>query len=201
MELSPLLYHYLVRPKWFSNKFYKSMFSEYFDFKNKVVVDFGCGIGSGSYMFEPPNYIGVDCDSKRIKYAKKLYPEYKFVTTKDSRLPLRGNSVDYIIISSVLHHIPVEKISLHLIEFKRVLKPDGSLIIIEPCLFENARIPNWFMSSFDKGKYIRCEDEYLRLFGEANYKTRVIRRYNQLLFYNKIMISAYLKIIILINIL
>lgn len=191
MELSPKLYHYFVRPKWFSNKFYNSMFQDCIDFKDKTVLDFGCGIGSSSYLFETSNYLGVDCDDKRINYAKELYPKYNFKTTKDGVLPLSRNSVDYIVILSVIHHIPTEQLADNLKEFKRVLKPDGSVIAVEPCFFEKAPIPNWCMSNFDRGKYIRNEDEYLDIFKRSNYKTKVIKRYNQLLFYNKIMISAY----------
>ncbi|GAE00678.1 hypothetical protein CBO05C_0368 [Clostridium botulinum B str. Osaka05] len=192
MELSPKLYHYFVRPRWFSNKFYDLIFGDYVDFKNKKVLDFGCGIGSSSYLFEPSNYFGVDCDDKRIKYAKELYPKYNFMTTKNKLLPLSTNSVDYIIILSVLHHIPTEQLTNNLKEFKRVLKSNGSIIIAEPCFFPKEHIPNWFMSNFDKGRYIRTEDHYLEIFRKANYKTKVIKKYNQLLFYNKIMISACL---------
>lgn len=191
MELSPRLYHYFVRPKWFLNKFYNSMFQNCIEFKDKTVLDFGCGIGSSSYLFESSNYLGVDCDDKRINYAKKLYPEYNFITTKDGLLPLSQNSVDYIMILSVLHHMPTEELTDSLKEFKRVLKSDGNIIIVEPCFFKKARMRNWYMSKLDKGKYIRNEDEYLDLFRKANYKTKVIKRYNQLLFYNKIMIYAY----------
>ena len=192
MELSPKLYHYFVRPRWFSIKFYYLIFQDSVDFKHKTVLDFGCGIGSSSYLFEPSNYLGVDCDDKRIKYAKELYPKHNFMTTKNGLLPLPQNSVDYIIIISVLHHIPTEQLTDDLKEFKRVLKSNGSVIIAEPCFFPKAHIANWFMSNFDKGRYIRNEDQYLELFRKANYKTRIIKRYNQLLFYNKVMISACL---------
>ncbi|MBC2582032.1 class I SAM-dependent methyltransferase [Clostridium sp. DJ247] len=190
MELSPKLYHYFVRPKWFSNIFFDKMLRDLVDFRGKTTLDFGCGIGSSSFLFSSSAYVGVDCDDNRIEYAKKLHPEHNFITIKDERLPLLENSVDYVIILSVLHHIPSESIAEYLKEFKRVLKSDGSLIIVEPCFYEKASLPNWCMSNFDKGRYIRDEDEYLDIFRKANYKTKVIKRYNQLLFYNKIMFSA-----------
>ncbi|MHB8032535.1 methyltransferase type 11 [Clostridium botulinum] len=191
MELSPKLYHYFVRPQWFSNIFYDKMFYDLIDFRGKTVLDFGCGVGSSSFLFEPSTYHGVDCDGNRIEYAKKLYPEHNFMAIKaDGRLPLSRNSVDYVMILSVLHHISTELFFDYLKEFQRVLKLDGSLIIVEPCFYEKASLPNWCMSNFDKGRYIRNEDEYLDIFRKANYKTKVIKRYNQLLFYNKIMFFA-----------
>jgi ubiquinone/menaquinone biosynthesis C-methylase UbiE len=191
MELSPKYYYYFVRPKWFSNIFFNKMLKDYFDFKDKEVLDFGCGIGSSSFLFQPSTYIGVDCDNKRIEYANKLYPEYKFMTVKEGRLDISTNSIDYIIILSVLHHIPSEALSGYLMEFKRIMKPAGRIIIVEPCLCRKQIISNWYMTNFDKGKYIRSEEEYLNIFNINNFKTEVIKRYNQLLFYNKIMFSAY----------
>lgn len=190
MELSPKYYHYFVRPKWFSNIFFNKMLMDYVDFKGKTVLDFGCGIGSSAFLFEPSTYVGVDCDNKRIEYANKLYPKHNFMTIKNARLPLSRRSVDYVMILSVLHHIPSESLAEYLEEFKRVLNSGGSIIIVEPCFYEKANIPNWCMFNFDKGKYIRNEEEYLNIFKEANYKTEVIKRYNQLLFYNKLMFSA-----------
>ncbi|WP_372996596.1 class I SAM-dependent methyltransferase [Lutispora sp.] len=190
MELSPEFYHILVRPKWFSNMFYNAMFNDCINFKGKKVLDFGCGIGSSSYLFKPSTYVGIDCDSKRIEYAKKLYPSHKFMAIEDHILPLPPNSIDHVLILSVLHHIPSESLFGYLKEFRKVLKPEGSIIVVEPCFFEKARFQNWCMSKLDKGRYIRCEEEYLNIFKKSDYNTKVIKRYNQLLFYNKIMFLA-----------
>jgi ubiquinone/menaquinone biosynthesis C-methylase UbiE len=191
MELSPKLYHYFVRPKWFSNILYNKILMDNVELKGKSILDFGCGIGSSSFLFEPSTYYGVDCDSNRIEYAKKMHPEYNFIAIKDDgRLPLSNSSIDNIMIFSVLHHIPTKSLSDCLKEFQRVLKSNGRLIVIEPCYYEKADISNWFMTKFDKGEYIRNEGEYLNIFRNANYRTKVIKRYNQLLFYNKIMFSA-----------
>lgn len=190
MELSPKLYHYLVRPKWFSNIFFYKMLQEYINVNDRTVLDFGCGIGSSSFLFDPLNYFGVDCDHRRIEYAKKLYPKHNFIAINNGQLPLSKNSVDYVLISSVLHHIPPDLLSNYMKEFRRVIKSDGSLIIAEPCFSEKARLQNWCMLNFDKGNYIMTEDEYLDAFRKANFRTKVIKRYNQLLFYNKIIFCA-----------
>lgn len=167
------------------------MLTDCTEFKGKTVLDFGCGVGSSSFLFDPSTYHGVDCDGSRIEYAKKLYPKHNFMTIKeDGRIPLSSNFVDYVMILSVLHHIPTEAFSNCLKELQRVLKPDGSFIIVEPCYYEKSTLQNWWMLNFDKGKYIRSEEEYLDMFRKSKYKTKVIKRYNQLLFYNKIMFSA-----------
>lgn len=46
------------------------------------------------------------------------------------------------------------------------------------------------MNLFDKGKYIREEEEYLSIFHNHKYETQVHKRFNQLMLYNKIFFSA-----------
>lgn len=143
-------------------------------------------------MFKSSNYLGIDCDNKRIDYARRLNPGYNFDILQEKQIPAADNSVDYVLTISVLHHIPSEQLKDYIEEFQRVLKPDGKIIAIEPCFFNNHNFNNWFMSFFDKGKYIRNEDKYLSLFNNF-YKTEVLKRYNQLLFYNKLFFTATLK--------
>lgn len=87
MELYPILYHLFVRPKWFPKSYtlyINNVIKSKFDFHNKMVLDFGSGIGTSCSMFNPANYLGVDCDSNRIRYVKRLYPEYSLVSYKES---------------------------------------------------------------------------------------------------------------------
>lgn len=191
MELSPKLYHIFVRPKWFANLLIKNAVSNNFSFESKNVLDFGCGIGSNTPLFPPSNYIGIDNDLKRIKYAKRLYPDYTFhLSYNNQPLPLDDMTIDYVFISSVLHHIPTENLGFYLREFHRVLKPQGSIIIIEPCFFKGSYIVNGFMALMDRGKYIRTEEEYTGIFARYQYETKVLNKFNQLFFYNKLFFVA-----------
>lgn len=189
MEISPKLYHLFVRPKWFSKIYIGNIISSNFNFNDKIVLDFGCGIGSSCFMFDSSSYLGIDCDSKRINYAKRLYPDYNFDVLQDNHIQVNDNSVDYILIVSVLHHISSKMLKDYTKEFYRVLKPNGMIIVIEPCLFEKSNFKNYFMTFFDKGKYIRNQKEYFNLFNNY-FKVEVLKKYNQLLFYNKIFFVA-----------
>lgn len=192
MELSPRLYHWLVRPKWFTNLFInttlKSLLND-FDFKNKFVLDFGCGIGSNCTMFDPQSYTGIDYDDKRVKYANYLYKEYHFSTLSRSVLDFSDNSVDYIFIMAVLHHISSDEMKGYLKEFYRVLKANGKILVIEPCFFNKALLSNNCMKTFDRGNYIRTENEYLRLFHNNDYETIVLKKFKKCL-YNEIFFTA-----------
>ncbi|MDF2945174.1 MAG: hypothetical protein K0S01_4032 [Herbinix sp.] len=190
MELSPKTYRYIVRPKWFSNYLFNKSIGSTFNFTNKNILDFGCGIGAYSVMFHPKNYIGIDKNEQRINYAKQLYPNHNFLSLKGNILPLPDASIDFIIIISVLHHIPSKTISNYLQEFRRVLKQTGIILIIEPCMFINSKLSNWAMLHLDKGNFIRMEKEYVELFQQSNYNTKTLKKYKQLVLYNKILIIA-----------
>ncbi|MBH1942383.1 class I SAM-dependent methyltransferase [Mobilitalea sibirica] len=190
MELSPKLYRIIVRPKWFNHSLLNHTFLTCFDFSDKTVLDFGCGIGTSSIIFPKDNYIGVDCDSSRIKYARRLYPNNKFITMSADNIPIPNRSIDYILVMSVLHHISNNQLRQVLNEFSRILNNNGKIIIVEPCLYQNCNLCNWFMTHIDKGKYIRQESEYTRILHQADYYTHTLKRFHQLGLYNKIMMIA-----------
>ncbi|MBM7624443.1 class I SAM-dependent methyltransferase [Sporohalobacter salinus] len=73
MQLPPQLYHWLIRPKWLTNIYINDLLKENFTFENKKILDFGCGVGSTSSIFNSKNYLGVDINQKRIEYAQKLH--------------------------------------------------------------------------------------------------------------------------------
>lgn len=193
MELSPRLYNWFVRPEWFSRLYIHNILKDRFDFENKTVLDFGCGTGTSCSMFASHHYIGVDCDPKRIRYAQNHYPDYTFRLLNGHNLSLPENIIDYILVISVLHHIPTEEIALYLKEFQRILKPCGKILVIEPCFFEKSHISNLFMRFFDRGKYIQSETEYLRQFKSYHYTVEVFSRKKQLCFYNKLFFLAVRK--------
>ena len=191
MELSPKLYHWFVRPRWISDRYLYNVLQKDYDFNGKKILDFGSGIGSSSQMFNSGCYLGVDCDSQRVNYARRMYPGRSFEVLKGRRLPVQDNSVDYILIFSVLHHIPSWELPGYLQEFRRVLnRQKGKVLVIEPCFFDGSRLCNIFMERFDKGRFIRREEDYICLFTDNSYHVNINDRYRQMLFYNKLFFSA-----------
>lgn len=191
MELSPKMYHWFVRPKWFTSRYnntLKSLLKD-FDFYNKKVLDFGCGVGSSSSIFNPRNYIGVDCDAKRISYARRLYTDYRFEIAIDNNLFFSDKSIDFILIMAVLHHISPQETSTYIKEFSRVIKPNGKILVIEPCNFKKTPITNWYMNCFDKGKYISNEEDYQNMFNNHSYETQTLKRFKKCL-YNELFFIA-----------
>lgn len=189
MELSPTLYNSFIRPKWFSKFFIQDIITPHFDFKGKTILDFGSGTGSNSLMFSTQSYTGVDIDFNRIAYAQKRYPGYRFSVLDSHLLPSPTDSIDYILIIAVLHHISTSDILPYFSEFERILKPNGLILVLEPCLRNNNNFNNRFMQLFDNGKFIRHEDDYLEIFHKLSYETEIKKRFTKL-FYNEIFFTA-----------
>ena len=46
--------------------------------KGDRVLDFGCGIGSNSKLFDAEDYIGAEVDTSRVESARIKYPASQF---------------------------------------------------------------------------------------------------------------------------
>ena len=99
-----------------------------------IVLDVGCGDGIvTSYIVtcleEEDKLYGVDYDPVRLKrLSSKL--KIEIIEGDATKLPIQDNFADIINIHHVLEHIPEEEKAIS--ELKRVLKPDGYLIIGVP---------------------------------------------------------------------
>ena len=97
------------------------------------VLDFGCGNGRLFELFRDVKnirYIGVDQSNKLIDLAREKYPVGEFFHIEDLRLPFVDSSFDVVFAVAVLHHIPSRHKREELLsEFRRVLKPNGILIV------------------------------------------------------------------------
>ncbi len=186
-ELSPRLYHWFIRPEWFNRRYLQKILPRDLDFQGKKILDFGCGIGSSCFLFNPANYLGLDKDVRRIEYARKSNPDYSFQIIKDNHIDFKEGCFDVILVIAVLHHIKAPETLIQ--EFHRLLKPDGQVLVMEPCKFPDSPLPNLFMELFDAGKYIKNRDGYLNIFGDNNFKINKVLRLSKL-FYQEIFFSV-----------
>jgi 2-polyprenyl-3-methyl-5-hydroxy-6-metoxy-1,4-benzoquinol methylase len=92
-------------------------------------LDVGCGSGAVcgalAKAFPAAGIVGMDPDAESIKRAKSAFPALKFV----SEMPT-GESFDLITLCDVLHDLAEPEKTLQ--EVRARLKPDGTLLIIEP---------------------------------------------------------------------
>lgn len=105
---------------------------------NLTYLDVGCGNGSKTKLFadklnlSKKNIWGTDIEEwGPYKSQSKSSLPIQFKLLKDNKLDFKDNEFDLLSIFLALHHIPPDQINSLLEEFKRVLKPNGILVIIE----------------------------------------------------------------------
>jgi ubiquinone/menaquinone biosynthesis C-methylase UbiE len=101
----------------------------------KVVLDVACGEGYGSAFMakQGATVIGVDVDAAAIGHAKSRYsniPGLSFSQGSATKLPLADASIDMIVSFETLEHLAEQEEMLA--EFRRVLRPDGFLVMSSP---------------------------------------------------------------------
>ena len=128
----------------FENIFYKALYNMYEDFstytsekaKNKIVLDYGCGVGSITQKvskLNPSKLFGIDISevsiNKAIEEAKKLNLKIDYSVDNCEKTKFETETFDLVFGSGILHHLNLEK---SVSEINRVLKNDGEMVFIEP---------------------------------------------------------------------
>ena len=95
-----------------------------------TVVDFGAGYCDFINNINSKTKIAVDISSESINYC---YPNVQFIKAKAYKVSkIKSLSFDTIFASNLLEHLNDEELDLLILEFKRILKKDGKIILIQP---------------------------------------------------------------------
>jgi ubiquinone/menaquinone biosynthesis C-methylase UbiE len=102
--------------------------------KGKVVLDLASGEGYGSNLIAQNAFhvTGVDISADAVKHASQKYnrSNLRFLEGSATKVPLDDHSVDVIVSFETLEHH--DKHDEMIVEFKRVLRPEGILFISSP---------------------------------------------------------------------
>lgn len=109
--------------------------AEFEEFKNKDVLEIGCGIGTDGFEFAKngARYVGVDLTPNSINLAKERFElfnvkgEFKVVNAEE-RLPFLDNSFDHVYSFGVIHHSPNSQGIVD--EMYRILRPGGNFTVM-----------------------------------------------------------------------
>ncbi|MET8090573.1 class I SAM-dependent methyltransferase [Micromonospora sp. NPDC005220] len=106
---------------------------------NGVIVDLGCGTGRIARQLADTNrrVIAIDRSQQMLAQAGAALPADTTALLRcDARMvPVADGSVDAVVCSGVLHHIPDWPAAIQ--EMSRILRPGGTMIVREP----NAEYP------------------------------------------------------------
>lgn len=140
--------------------------------EGSLILEAGCGVGAQTKIIAPKNIssqiISADISSESIKQAKELtnslgITNVKFKQADIFNLPFKKNHFDHVFVCFVLEHLVNPFNSL--IELKRVLKPGGTIMVIEG----DHGSAYFYPESSDADKAIQCQVELQkRNGGDAN---------------------------------
>ena len=96
------------------------------------VADLGCGSGVFCDLLRRAGYhsIGLDISPKLIEVGRQKYPETEFHVGDVERLPFQTASLDGVLLSGVVHHLPDP--ARCAAEVFRVLRPGGRFVAFDP---------------------------------------------------------------------
>ncbi|PSB26683.1 class I SAM-dependent methyltransferase [Stenomitos frigidus] len=126
-----------------------------------TVLDIACGTGEFErlVLLEQPTQaiVGIDLSEKMLEIAQQKcrdYPHVSFQKASVAALPFADRSFDVVVSASALHYFddPIAA----LIEVKRVLKPDGELVILDWCKDDwLCQLYDWVLKRLDPA-YQQC---------------------------------------------
>lgn len=114
-----------------TEKMTAKMLKRYYDFRDTIVLEVGCGSGDISSLVaeDTQQFIGIDPDVAAIHDAQKKYKYIDFRIGHGESLAFADNRFDLVLFTLSLHH---QDSTQALKEADRVLKNDGNLLIVEP---------------------------------------------------------------------
>jgi len=170
------------------------------DFNNKKVLDIGCGNGT-TLLFLRKIFnidgVGVDISNHVIDNLKNNLNDKNLKFLLGDHRDLKGlenNQFDIVLSFGVIEHF--EEYCLALAESRRVLKPGGTLILIQPHLLSFGVVQEYFLRIIGKWKFGKQKDfsflyyksilkktgfKDIKFFTKAPYKDMYITRFFDLI--------------------
>ena len=126
---------------------------EFVELGNQSLLEVGCGDGRLTALLtgKTGTITAIDPDAASIDSARKDVSDADFMIGSGEKLQFTDHAFDIILFSYSLHH---QNYAKALTEAKRVVKPDGNILIIEPtCDSEFTRL----VSVFDRDEVSRLQ--------------------------------------------
>jgi len=128
-------------------------------FKNKHVLDIGCG--NGTTLLCLRKYfdikgIGIDISYRAIRELQENIKDTSlsfYVGDHRNLSMLKRNQFDIVLSFGVIEHF--EEYGLALAEARQVLRPNGQLILIQPHLFSCGVIQEYYLRLIGKWRFVK----------------------------------------------
>jgi len=103
--------------------------------RHERVLDIGCGGGEQAAVLASagiPEVHAIDASPYMVAHAKESFPHIRFAVRAAENTGFADAEFDAVCLSFVFHEIPPKFAELVIAEIRRILKPNGELIIAEP---------------------------------------------------------------------
>ena len=126
------------------------------------VLDVGCGPGTNRRRFSHASYVGIDLNPRYVRRARARAGG-SYVVADVANLPLvQEASFDFILVNSLLHHIPTPQVESLLDRLAGLLAPAGRIHILDLVLAERGTTAR-LLAQYDRGSYPRAWDDWMAL--------------------------------------
>lgn len=149
---------------------YRNVYTEFEDLLGRSgvsIIDIGCSTGACAASIVPMTsnrYVGLDIEPRYVALAARRAPDGRFVAMDARRMAFPDASFDLAMFIGVMHHMDDQLVKDCLSEVSRVLRPEGRVIVAEP-VYTPGRWLSTVLLNMDRGRYIRDEPGYRKLFG------------------------------------
>lgn len=143
----------------------------------EIVLDIGCGTGELERLLlethSNQQIVGVDLSEQMLAIARQKCQSYAHVAfhlASATALPFDDHSYDRVVSASSFHYFDAPQTAL--IEIKRVLKPTGTLVVLDWCKdYWLCRIYDWVLKRVDPA-YRQCytQREFHALLADAGFE-------------------------------
>ena len=102
--------------------------------EGRCALDLGCGTGYGAAVLaqSAQKVLALDVSLETVAFARKHYPtpNTEFLVSDCRQIPLGAETIDAVVCFEVIEHLAEQQALLE--EVRRVLRPDGLLVISTP---------------------------------------------------------------------
>jgi ubiquinone/menaquinone biosynthesis C-methylase UbiE len=109
--------------------------SEFFSFPGTTAVDVGCGTGDFTRWMAAQGVAATGLDVAEMIARAEAFPRAggeRYLVGIAQELPVDSGVADLAVYMASLHHVPESEMSRALEECRRILKPGGTAIFVEP---------------------------------------------------------------------